>query len=358
MKIEPLPPIPSPPEHHWRQFRVKVAPYLSFALVFVLAVWLWGRNLANPLIVGQAEGAQANIVSPVAGRVAQIHVNLYQEVQAGDVIAIVDASDPLILSNTIALIHAELEATRADAGFGPGDKVRYAQFQMDWLAQRAKLAELRGDLLFSQLEFDRVSKLAKDEVDPQRDLDYARSQRDRFQGAVDEQAVAVATAEKALLALAPTNNVDESASVKAAIAVANQSLRLAESELQPVALRAPISGYITKIEALPQGTVVRGGAIATIASSGVDRIVGFIGQPIRVEPRVGMKAIVRSRGINRVAGDCLISHVGPRIELFDAPLRVRGMGAAQERGLPIVVTVPPNLHLRPGEFVEITLMVD
>ena len=197
MKIEPLPPIPSPPEHHWRQFRVNVLPALTFLVVLVVVGWLWGRNLANPLIVGQAEGPEASITSPVAGRVAQIHVSLYQEVQVGDVIAVVDASDPMVLSNTISLIQAQMEAVRADAGFGPGDKVRYAQFHMDWMSQRAELASLRAELRFSQLEYDRISKLMKDDIPATNQLDYALSVRDRLQGAVDEKTIGVAAAEKA-----------------------------------------------------------------------------------------------------------------------------------------------------------------
>jgi hypothetical protein len=74
-----------------------------------------------------------------------------------------------------------------------------------------------------------------------------------------------------------------------------------------------------------------------------------------VEPTVGMKVEVRSRGVRRTVGQGEIIHVGPRMQLFDAPLRIRGMGNAQERGLPIVVTVPPEMKLRPGELVDLTL---
>jgi hypothetical protein len=57
-------------------------------------------------------------------------------------------------------------------------------------------------------------------------------------------------------------------------------------------------------------------------------------------------------------GEARVTDIGPRIELFDAPLRVRGMGAAQERGLPIVISMPPNLSIRPGELVDIRLLVN
>jgi hypothetical protein len=73
---------------------------------------------------------------------------------------------------------------------------------------------------------------------------------------------------------------------------------------------------------------------------------------------VGMKAEVRSRGLVRKVGEAQVTDIGPRIELFDAPLRVRGMGAAQERGLPIMISIPPNMSIRPGELVDIRLLVN
>lgn len=358
MKVEPLPPIPTPPERHWRQFRQGGLPALAFLIVLGVTVWLWGRNLASPFLMGQAEGPEANISSPVSGRVARLAVNFYQEVKAGDVIALVDASDPQVLSNTVSVIRAEMEAIRAEAGFGPGDRVRLAQFQMEWLTLRAELASLKADMQYSESEFERVGKMAKDQVASTNELEIARRDMERLRSEFRDKSAAADTAEKALRELDPANNGGESAGIRAALAEANERLRLAEVQLQPLVLRAPIAGRIIKLDFLTQASVVRGDIIATVASPNVDRIVGYIGQPVRLEPTVGMRTEVRSRGAVRKTGEARIAHVGPRIELFDAPLRIRGMGAAQERGLPIVLTVPPNLTLRPGELVDIRLLVD
>jgi len=67
---------------------------------------------------------------------------------------------------------------------------------------------------------------------------------------------------------------------------------------------------------------------------------------------------IRSRNAKRAVGKAHITQVGPRVELFNAPLRVRGMGAAQERGLPILMDVPNGMNLRPGELVDIFFMKD
>jgi HlyD family secretion protein len=355
---EPLPPIASPPEHYWRQFRIHVLPVFTFLLVLVATVWLWGRNLANPMVMGQAESVQADVSSPVPGRILRLNANLFQEVKAGDVIATIEAVQPLVLSNTVALVRAELEALRLNAGLDAGDRVRLADFRLSWMSSRADLTTAQAQLNWSQGEYDRVTKLATEKFVSQFDLDTALRDRDQFVHEVEQRSLAVATAEKAWRELDPATADTESPGLKSAIAVAEQNLRLAEAQLEPVVLVAPISGCISKLEKLAGATIVEGDPIVTIANPKADRIVGYLSQPLRIEPKVGMKAQIRSRGLIRTMGETQITLVGPRIELFDAPLRVRGMGAAQERGLPIIMDIPPNMQIRPGELVDIRLLIN
>jgi multidrug resistance efflux pump len=358
MKVEPLPPIPSPPEHLWRQFRVKAMPFACFGIVLVVTVWLWGQNLANPYIVGQAEGPEASVITPVSGKVSMLPVKLYQEVSAGDLIAVVDTSESQVLSNTVALIYAKMEASRTTQGYDSGDRVRLAQFQMDWLTLKAELSGLRKELQFWQADYERLANLTKEKISSERSLQYAKSEAERLEAEIKDKTIAAETAEKALLGLAPGTSGGGSAVLRAELAVAEKELQLAEAQLQPVSLRAPISGRIIKLSVMQEGSVVRGVEIAAIANSKADRIVGFVGQPINLDPKVGMKVEVRCRTVHRQIGSSQVEYVGPRIELFDAPLRVRGMGTAQQRGLPFVTAIPANMTLRPGEMVDLRLLVD
>jgi hypothetical protein len=128
--------------------------------------------------------------------------------------------------------------------------------------------------------------------------------------------------------------------------------------MRPVVITAPIDGRVSRIDKLGGARVAAGEPILMIASPEVEYILGYLGQPLRIEPKPGMRVEVRSRGLNRTVGEGQVTDVGPRIELFNAPLRVRGMGNAQERGLPILVSVPPNMKLRPGELVDLSLFMD
>jgi multidrug resistance efflux pump len=361
MNPDPLPPVPSPPEHYWRQFRVKMVPGLVMVAVLGLTVWLWGKNLANPVVMGQAESIVVEISSPQPGRVSRLHVTLFQEVKVGDVIAVVDATDPLVLSNTIAVVRAEMQLIRTEAGLDNGDKIRLADFRLSWMVRRAELAATRAQLNYAQAEYERISKLAAEKIASAggvEGLDYARAYRDQLTLEIEQLTLAVEAAEKSWRALETQATTAEGPVTRAALAVAEENLKLAEAQLQPIVLTAPISGRISRLDKPAGSTVTEGLPIVTIASTTPSCIIGYLSQPLRLEPKVGMRAEVRSRGLVRKVGEARVTDIGPRIELFDAPLRVRGMGAAQERGLPIVISMPPNMMIRPGELVDIRLLLN
>ena len=356
--LEPLPPVPSPPEHYWRQFRINILPILTFVAVLAATVWLWGKNLANPMVMGQAESLQADVVSPIKGRIVRLNVTQFQEVKAGDVIAAVETIDSQMLTNSVAIVRAELEALRANAGLDAGDRVRLADFQLGWMISRADLTTAQARLNWAEAEYERVRALAAEKFSSQQDLEVALRDRDQIRREVEQRTIAVTNAEKAWRDLNPDNANVDSPGMKSMLTVAEEKLRLAEAQLQPTLVTAPIDGCVSKLNEMTGSVVIDGDPIATIANPTANRIVGYLSQPLRIEPKVGMKAEIRSRGLVRTTGETQVTLVGPRIELFDAPLRIRGMGAAQERGLPIVMGIPPNMHVRPGELVDIRLLIN
>ena len=353
-----LTPIPMPPGQRWKHFRQTGLPGIAFVIVLALSVWLWGANLANPLVMGQAESPQADVTSPMDGELVSLEVKLYQQVYAGDVLGVVAGAKPDVLSNTLALIRAEMDATVAEAVSAPADQIRLTELHFDWLTLQADIAKLRANLPYLDAEQARFEKLNQQGIANQSELELARSQALGTREEIAAKEKAVKITEATLLRLDAISDGGGSDYIQAQLRVAREQLRLAESELKPVILRAPISGYVTRVDVAANALVNRRQPLLTLSDSKVQRIIGYIPQPVRVEPEVGMAVEIRSRGSDRTTVRSTVADVGPRIELFDAPLRVRGMGAAQERGLPIVVSVPDSLKLRPGELVELRLIAD
>lgn len=356
MKVEPLPPIPSPPAHLWRQFRVKALPLVTFVGVLGLTVWLWTLNQTNPLVMGTAQGFEAAVSSPTTGTLTELRVSRYQEVKQGDIIAVLHVTNPQVASNTLAVLRAEMEVARTEGSYDLGDRVRYAQFQLDWMIERADVVALKQQLIFAEAEHRRLEQLRKKEIVDQSIYDIARRDLEQAKESLAVKTAAVESAGATLNQLDPQRGVEDNPAVRASLDLLAAELRLLESEQQPVVLTSPIDGRVSKVSKLEGTTVLDGEPIVTVASPDVDYILGYIGQPIQVEPTLGMDVEVRSRGLNRAVAHARVTEVGPRIELFNAPLRVRGMGNAQQRGLPILVSIPPDMKLRPGELVDLRLL--
>jgi hypothetical protein len=78
--------------------------------------------------------------------------------------------------------------------------------------------------------------------------------------------------------------------------------------------------------------------------------------PILDEPKVGMEVQIRTRGLRREVGLARIVEVGAQLESVPLALLSPMRLAGAELGLPIDVSLPANLRIRPGELVDITLL--
>jgi hypothetical protein len=74
------------------------------------------------------------------------------------------------------------------------------------------------------------------------------------------------------------------------------------------------------------------------------------------EPIVGSKVEVRSRGPRREVGLGSILEVGTQLEAITPALLGPIKFANAELGLPVSISLPANLRIRPGELVDLTLL--
>jgi multidrug resistance efflux pump len=145
-------------------------------------------------------------------------------------------------------------------------------------------------------------------------------------------------------------------SLHAAIAVQESKLRLTELELSPVPLKAPIDGIVNGILHRPGEAVGAGQTIVTIATLNPVRIVGYLRPPVVVDPKPGMEVRIRTRTLRRQFGTAKIMEVGSQLENVPVPLLGQVKVPNAELGLPIDISMPPNLPIRAGELVDITLL--
>ncbi len=355
-------PIPIPFRQRWRDLRLRALPVVMFGAAFMAVALLWRDYIAAPTMVGQAEPVQAQVSCVKPGLLAEFTVVRFQKVKTGDPIGRVVVTDPKVLASSLAVIQAEIEMLRvnmAPVAAQQRNAINYDQLRLDWMRQRTQLAAARVNLQLAETDYRRTEELFRDKIVAQRVYDQAAAARERLQKEVEELTKLVNEGEESFKRLQVTNTPAISTvscePLVAAIGVQESRLRLAEAELSPVLLRAPMDGVVSTIYCRAGETVTAGQTIATIATPDPVRIVGYLRTPILTEPKVGTRVEVRTRGPRREVGVATIREVGAQLE--PVPAAVLGPVALSrtELGLPVDISLPTNLKIRPGELVDIAL---
>jgi multidrug resistance efflux pump len=325
-----------------------------------MIAWLWKDSVAAPMMVGQAEPVVSEISSYKPGLLAELTVSRFQKVRAGDPVGQVLVTDPKILASTLAVIQAEIEMLRIDRKPITAQQTTamdYDHLQLVWMKQRADLAAARVNLQLAGAEYRRMQELFKDKIVSQRVFEQAKAAQDRLQNEVEELAKLVSEGEQNMKQLRLPNTAELSQvtndPLAAAIAVQEAKLHLAETELSPVQLRAPMDGVVSVIFRRQGEAVTAGQSIASIATTTPVSIVGYLRPPILSEPRAGMRVQVRTRGARREVGTAEVIAVGAQLELVPPALTGPLKLASADLGLPVDISLPPNLRIRPGELVDI-----
>ncbi len=351
-----LPVIPRPWAQRWNDFRLRAAPLLVFLVAAAGTAWLWNKNWGPMTFVGEVQAPRATVASPEAGYLTEVSVVQYEPVRRGDVVAVVRVTSEQTLG-------ASLEAIRSDLGVmrvrmtqdQKRNQQNHEQMRFDWLDQRVELAVSRANLQFAESELARVEQLHRDQINSDAEYELALDRRDALQVEVEERTRVTDEMERTLERLSPVAGADEDPAILRAITAA---IEAQEAQLQTEGarrLRAPIDGVVTSVARRPGEAIMAGEPLVEIAGVEPERIVGYIRQPIGFQPKQGDVVEVRTRGNSRQVGLTQVTAVGARLELFSQPLRIRGFDSSMERGLPVLLGVPLEMRLYPGELVDLHL---
>src|SRR5215475_9939323 len=356
-------PIPIPLRQRWHDARLRVIPAVAFFSAIAGIAFLWKSNIAAPTLVGQAEPNETKVSCYKPGMLAELTVTRFQRVKNGDPIGQVLVTDPKILASSLSVIQAEIESIRISMqpmARQQHTAMEYTGLQLDWMRERAQLAMARVNLQLTETELQRIEALYKDKIVSQRAYEQAKASHDKCKSEVDELSLIVEQQAKEFNQSQLTNTIGlaqiNDQPLRAAIAVQESKLRLTEAELSPIPLIANADGMVNVIFHRTGEAIVAGEPIITIAAYNPVRIVGYIRAPVMSEPAVGTRVEVRSRGPGRDVGIASIVEVGTQLETIAPALAPPVKFTAVDLGLPISVSLPPNLKIRPGEIVDITLL--
>lgn len=364
--MEKLPRIPSPPGTAFRELRVRLVPFLAFACVMAATVHLWRGYVGPSSWVGEVQMVRTVVSAAQPSRVTRVRVGMLDRVTAGQPVADLIAADPRYLKAQTALSRARLEMVVASLGpqiRRENNLINYTSLRMNWLRHRVDLAEARARLAFAEAEADRALRLSKATNGvpfvSQAELQMAQRNLDALRAEIAERQLLVRDVGGQIEKMAPDEmkmEEDVPASIEAALAVEQRALEAVESQLNPTILLSPIDGFVSVVHRLSGEAVQAGEPILTISGARAEKIIAYVRQPLQQRPQVGMSVEVRSRTEGRLAGRGEVLSVGGQLEpILPELMAYRPAGApAVEYGLPVLLTVPQDLGLIPGEIVDLS----
>jgi multidrug resistance efflux pump len=354
---ERLPPIPTPSSQLWRQVRLQYLPVLVFVIGLVAAGVLWTQWVAPPTLIGEAEVVRAELRSTQNGMLAELNVDLLQSVKAGQAVGRVIVSDPKVLDASLAVIRAEIEVLRTTTD------MNFERLRLDWMSKRVELISLRAQLHQAEATLARVTALHGIKLVTDEEFDVAKNTRDAFESRVKAQEELVTRIEPELRPLAVANGrtipTAAAAGLDAAMKQKEEQVRLLEAQLSPVVLVAPLDGVVTQLHRRNGEIISTAEPILQITATHSTRIIGFLRQPLPLEPKPGMEVEVRTRTFLRRVGTSRVAQVGSQLEPISptllAAMRLPVAAIATDFGLRVHVTAPEGLTLRPGEQVDLII---
>ena len=363
MKLSPesqrLAPIPVPFRRRLREFRIRVLPAIVFVATGAMAFTIWRTELGSPTLEGQAETITAAVASPESGALTLLKVTRFQRVQAGEAVALVV---PNASGAPLTLIRAEIELLRArlDPVLGRQQNATDSErLRLEWLIQRADLAEARVELARAVNALARDETLFRAQVISADLYDASLKAKEGIEAVVNEKQRLVEEIQQSLEQLRGLGNAETNApAAEATIALLQTQetrLRAVEQSLSVVTLFAPIDGTVSAVYRQAGENVSQGDPVVAITATESPQILGYLRQPFPVEPQVGMAVQVRTRSRPQRVAATQVVHVGAQMEPITNGLVAARSDRIMEFGLPIAIATPPDLNLRPGEVVDLVL---
>ena len=353
-------PIPVPASLKWREFRYRFLPLITVTATSLAVIALWVANVEAPTVIAKAVARKANLVTPISGTLLALNVSKFEQVNEGDTLALIQ---PVGVKNQLASLRLEIDLIRDRIDPIVEKKrnaVSYYRLRLEWLQQRVSLASSKVGLQRAENELTRDKNLFDAKVLSADQFDQSQKSVDALRAEVEEATNMVAELSSALdglHALDAANNTDE-LEQQLAVAVKQQEehLRRLEEMSKPRPLIAPITGKVSAIDHVQGEVVMDGDRILGITAEDSTQLITYLKAPIPPDLQLGSPIRIQTRGKDRRTATSKVAGISPDWE----PLNQGNPASANTEfslnvGLPVLLTLPPELKVRPGELVDVFL---
>lgn len=359
-------PVPIPMSQRLRDMRTRVVPALVFGAAVLVTVMLWRDAITPAMLVGEVKTVRSTVNSPVPALLHRLTAQRLQPVKAGDVLAELVPSDPRqaldLLQNELSLLRAEASATESAQDIAASrrrEALDYERLKLDWMAEKVALVVAQSEAKRAAMDLELAQGLVNAPAGSQRYTQEAQLAREKADAEVAARQALVDSLGQRMeeLSVSPADK-SKPADDRWQKAVQSLEQRLASVEKNHgvIVLRAPIDGMVTEVLRRTGENVTQGEPLVVVTATQPESIVGYLRQPLPVEPVVGQQVEVRTQGRERLKGMALVTRVGAHFEPIINP--ALHPATTPEVGLPVEISLPPNLRLRPGELVGLLIKSD
>ena len=362
---------------------VHIIPVLVWLGALVCVVMLFRYRTQRFEILGIAQGHVRQITSTCSGRLQTIQVELFDKVKKGDTIALIDTVlDNENLQAQLAVISAEIEHLKAqlvptkEQLIFDSDREKtniiatQRRFNVDIENARLRLLELK-----TLIEVDRMAlegldldvKISKELVDEDAiavyELQKAQNQYSITAKRIQENERLLMQAEKDLKQAAQrqeefAQRQQQYPSVNSALKVIQKAIAVQEQRMdeiiarrQVLVLKSPIDGMVSMVLHGSGEAIVEGDPIVTVAEMEPSEIIAYVDekQAGLIEERMPVK-VMKSTNPAQISSSQVVN-VGSTVEMM--PQRLWRNPNIAQWGRPILIKIPPDFKLLPGELVWI-----
>lgn len=355
--MESKAPIPIPPAQRWREFRIQLLPVLVFVLLTIAIAVLWKQVHGTATMVGEVSTTHFQVRSLVDGTIHELTAEPFTFVRKGDVIGSVlpTLSQNLQAETAMAVAEGELERLRTDVVLN-NNLFQQSNLQFNRQKVASDLEIGRADMALRKAEFDRAKEMLAKDLTTQVLYDLANSTYQKAKTTVEqlEQTLKVyETQEKNLQAGQKSITPELQARVIDSLIHSRSNALNVAYKLSP--LVAPADGIISS-NMFRAGERIRvGDPVATIVATNLTHIIGYLRQSSVVTLKINDEVRVRSRLFPGPSGTARILKIGADVQFINPALQVTDP-TRREQALQVLVSIPGDITLRPGEFVDISLV--
>ena len=368
---------------------IHIVPVLVWLAALAGVVQLFNLQAGRFEVLGIAQGRMRQVQATVTGRLVNVNVELFEEVQAGQVLAILNTlTETEHLQPEIEAEKAvyEAEIQRLDADLNSAHDLfalqsarrqtelsdRYLQLSAEVQKAHRDVLELKAvqepdRIMLVELELKVKSFMAQNLIEQDDVAVYnykmLQLQCDTLAKKIDENDKLLAKlkqdqlkAEEQREAFAKQQSPDASLDrmlepIRRAKVV--QQKRIAELlvKREPVVLRAPFAGLVSEIVHRAGEVILPGDAVLTISENKPREIAAWVSESqanvIQKDMRV---KLVKNSEPPQIANSQVV-YLGPNVELV--PQRLWDSPDIPKWGRRMLIGVHPDLKLLPGEIVGI-----